>query len=172
VALARAREALVDDPAGPSRRRVRRRPYTAACGSAELDAALLILPLLEPASSARVVGTSDAVRRQLSASGPLLYRYPPGSHGLTGGEGAFRPRSFWLVQALACTGRREEAEALLDQLLALGGPLGLFGEEIDPATGEHLGNYPQALTHAALVQAVFALDYGSATRLPARIRSC
>ena len=170
---ASARDALADDIRGrgfdPAQG-----TYTAAYGSTELDAALLILPLLElePASSARVVGTVDAVRRQLSAGGPLLYRYPPGSDGLTGGEGAFLPCSFWLVQALARTARGEEAEGLLDELLALGGPLGLFGEEIDPATGEHLGNYPQALTHAALVQAVFALDYGSATRTPERIRSC
>jgi GH15 family glucan-1,4-alpha-glucosidase len=134
--------------------------YTAAYGSTELDAALLILPLLdfEPASSARVVGTVDAIRQQLSAGGPLVYRYPPGSDGLAGGEGAFLPCSFWLVGALARTGRRDVAEALLDELLPLGGPLGLFGEEMDPATCEHLGNYPQALTHAALVQAVLALD--------------
>jgi GH15 family glucan-1,4-alpha-glucosidase len=170
---ASARDALADDirsrgfdPAQGS--------YTAAYGSTELDAALLILPMLElePPSSARVVGTVDAVRRQLSAGGPLLYRYPPGSDGLEGGEGAFLPCSFWLVQALARTGRRDAAEALLDELLALGGPLGLFGEEIDPATGEHLGNYPQALTHAALVQAVFALDDITATQTPERNRAC
>jgi GH15 family glucan-1,4-alpha-glucosidase len=142
------------------------RTYTGAYGSSELDAAVLILPLLEiePASSARVVGTVDAIRRQLSAGGPLLYRYPPGTDGLAGGEGAFLPCSFWLVQALARTGRRDEAEALLDELIPLGGPLGLFAEEMDPATGEHLGNYPQALTHAALVQAVLALDDGQPPR--------
>jgi GH15 family glucan-1,4-alpha-glucosidase len=134
--------------------------YTAAYGSTDLDAAVLLLPVvgLEAASSSRVAGTIEAIRRQLGAGGPLVYRYPPGSDGLGGGEGAFLPCSFWLVQALARTGRREEAEALLDELLALGGPLGLYGEEMDPATGEHLGNYPQALTHAALVQAVLALD--------------
>ncbi|MGE3327332.1 MAG: glycoside hydrolase family 15 protein [Acidimicrobiia bacterium] len=154
-----ARDALADD--------IRSRgfdpaqhTYTAAYDSTELDAALLILPLLEiePASSARVVGTIDAIGQQLSAGGPLLYRYPPGSDGLAGAEGAFLPCSFWLVRALALTGRRDLAEALLDELLPLGGPLGLFGEEMNPATGEHLGNYPQALTHAALVQAVLALD--------------
>jgi GH15 family glucan-1,4-alpha-glucosidase len=134
--------------------------YTGAYDSAELDAAVLVLPLvgLEPASSPRVAGTVDAIRRQLGAGGALLYRYPPGTDGLPGTEGAFLPCSFWLVQALALTGRIEEAEALLDELLPLGGPLGLYGEEMDPATGEHLGNYPQALTHAALVQAVLALD--------------
>src|SRR6185312_15838753 len=108
--------------------------------------------------SQRLTGTIESVRRQLSAGGPLLYRYPPGTDGIDGGEGAFLPCSFWLVRALALTGQREVAEVLLDDLLALGGPLGLFGEEMDPATGEQLGNYPQALTHSALVQAVFALD--------------
>jgi GH15 family glucan-1,4-alpha-glucosidase len=152
-----ARDALADD--------VRTRgfdpaqqTYTATYDSAGLDAAVLVLPLLdfEPAAS-RLVGTVDAIRRQLSAGGPLLYRYPPGTDGLAGGEGAFLPCSFWLVQALARTGRRDEAEALLDELLPLGGPLGLYGEQIDPATGAHLGNYPQALTHAALVQAALSL---------------
>jgi GH15 family glucan-1,4-alpha-glucosidase len=100
--------------------------YTAAYDSVELDASVLVLPMLglEPATSPRVTGTVDAIRRQLGAGGPLLYRYPPGSDGLDGGEGAFLPCSFWLVQALARTGRPDEAEALLDELLALGGPLG------------------------------------------------
>jgi len=170
---ARARDALADD--------IRRRgfdpaqgTYTAAYGSTELDAAVLVLPLLgiEPAESARVVGTVDAIRRQLSAGGPLLYRYPPGTDGLAGGEGAFLPCSFWLVQALARTGRRDEAEALLDELIPLGGPLGLFGEEMDPATGDHLGNYPQALTHAALVQAVLALGEATPRSKPELRQSC
>jgi GH15 family glucan-1,4-alpha-glucosidase len=134
--------------------------YTGAYDSADLDAAVLALPLigLEPVTSPRVVATVDAIRHQLSAGGPLLYRYPPGSDGLPDTDGAFLPCSFWLVQALANTGRADEAAALLDDLLLLGGPLGLYGEEMDPATGEHLGNYPQALTHAALVQAVLALE--------------
>jgi GH15 family glucan-1,4-alpha-glucosidase len=136
--------------------------YTAAYGSTTLDAAVLVLPLLglEASSSPRVTGTVDAIRRGLSAGGPLLYRYPPGTDGLEGGEGAFLPCSFWLVQALARTGRTDEAEALLEELLLLGGPLGLYGEEMDPTTNEQLGNYPQALTHAALVQAV--LEVGDA----------
>jgi GH15 family glucan-1,4-alpha-glucosidase len=144
--------------------------YTAVYGLPALDAALLVLPRLgiEPVSSPRVVGTVDAIRKQLSAGGPLLYRYSPGSDGLPGGEGAFLPCSFWLVRALAYTGRRDEAEILLDELIALGGQLGLFGEEMDPVTGEQLGNYPQALTHSALVQAALALDEGmpNPTRTP------
>jgi GH15 family glucan-1,4-alpha-glucosidase len=148
--------------------------YTGAYTSAALDAAVLVLPLvgLEPASSPRVVSTVDAIRRQLTAGGPLLYRYPPGTDGLPDTEGAFLPCSFWLVQALALTGRTDDAAALLDELLPLGGPLGLYGEEMDPATGEHLGNYPQALTHAALVQAVLTLDTTPAVATPEARSTC
>ncbi|HEX6517001.1 MAG TPA: glycoside hydrolase family 15 protein [Nocardioidaceae bacterium] len=133
--------------------------YTRSYGSADLDAAVLVLPLigLEEPDSPRVRSTVDQIRRRLSAGGPLLYRYPPGRDGLPGGEGAFLPCSFWLVQALACSGRLEEATRLFEELLELTGPLGLYGEEMDPATREHLGNYPQALTHAALVQAALSL---------------
>ena len=136
--------------------------YTRTYGSDDVDSALLVLPLLgiEAAGSPRVTGTIDAVRRQLSARGPLLYRYPPGTDGLPGGEGAFLPCSFWLVQALASAGRRDEAVELFDELVRLGGPLGLYPEEIDPATGEQLGNFPQALTHSGLVQAALALRSG------------
>ncbi|NKX56604.1 glycoside hydrolase family 15 protein [Arthrobacter mobilis] len=136
-----------------------RRSYTRSYGSADLDAALLILPALgfEEAGSSRMRGTVDAVRRELSAGGPLLYRYPPGRDGLPGTEGAFLPCSFWLVAALARTGRRAEAVDLFGELLGRASELGLYGEEMDPATGTQLGNFPQALTHAALVQAALAL---------------
>jgi GH15 family glucan-1,4-alpha-glucosidase len=133
--------------------------YTRSYGSTDLDAAVLLLPLLdfEPADSPRLRGTIDAIAQQLGAGGPLVYRYPPGQDGLPGIEGAFLPCSFWLVQALAVTGRSAEAHELFDQLCALASPLGLFAEEMDPATGRHLGNYPQALTHAALLQAALSL---------------
>ncbi|SLK02134.1 glycoside hydrolase family 15 protein [Arthrobacter sp. P2b] len=136
-----------------------RNTYTRTYGSQDLDAALLVLPLigLDEPESARVRATVDAVRTELAAGGPLLYRYPPGKDGLAGGEGAFFPCSFWLVQALAMTGRSAEAEAAFRSLLDLASPLGLFSEELDPASGALLGNYPQALTHAALVQAALAL---------------
>jgi GH15 family glucan-1,4-alpha-glucosidase len=133
--------------------------YNRSYGSADLDAALLVLPLLgvEDADSPRVHGTIDAIRDQLSAGGPLLYRYPPGRDGLPGTEGAFLPCSFWLAQALAHTGRRTQAVELFESLLDRASPLGLYAEEMDPTTGAHLGNYPQALTHAALIQAVLAI---------------
>jgi GH15 family glucan-1,4-alpha-glucosidase len=133
--------------------------YTRSYGSTDLDAAVLVLPLLgiEDPDAPRVRGTIDAIAAELGAGGPLLYRYPPGRDGLPGSEGAFLPCSFWLVQALARTGRAPEAARRFDALLGLAGPLGLYAEEIDPSTGAHLGNYPQALTHAALVQAALAL---------------
>jgi GH15 family glucan-1,4-alpha-glucosidase len=133
--------------------------YTRSYGSAELDAALLILPQLgiEPVDSPRLTGTIDAISRGLSAGGPLLYRYPPGRDGLPGPEGAFLPCSFWLAQGLASTGRHQEAVELFEELLGLANPLGLFPEEVDPATGAHLGNFPQALTHSAHIQAALAL---------------
>jgi GH15 family glucan-1,4-alpha-glucosidase len=133
--------------------------YTRSYGSGDLDAALLILPLLgiEDTDSPRMAGTIEAIRADLAAGGPLLYRYPPGRDGLEGTEGAFLPCSFWLVQALAHTGRRHEAVEVFEALLDRASALGLFAEEIEPATGAHLGNYPQALTHAALVSAALAL---------------
>jgi len=137
--------------------------YTRTYGSHDLDASVLVLPLveLEEPGSPRVAATIDAIRNELSAGGPLLYRYQPGTDGLHGTEGAFVPCSFWLVQALALTGRIDDARRLLADTLALASPLGLFAEEIDPATGLHLGNYPQALSHAAVVQAALAIRAGS-----------
>jgi GH15 family glucan-1,4-alpha-glucosidase len=136
-----------------------RNTYTRTYGSSDLDAALLVLPVigLEDASSPRLRGTIDAVREELSAGFPFLYRYPPGKDGLAGKEGAFLPCSFWLVQALATTGRHAEATGLFTALLEKATVLGLYSEEINPATGALLGNFPQALTHAALVQAALAL---------------
>jgi GH15 family glucan-1,4-alpha-glucosidase len=136
--------------------------YTRSYGSKDLDAALLVLPLLdiEPADSSRVRGTVDAVRRVLGAGGPLVYRYTPGTDGLPGTEGAFLACSFWLVQVLVRIGRRDEAGELFDELIDLGGPLGLYAEQVDPVSGHALGNFPQALSHAALVQAALALREG------------
>jgi GH15 family glucan-1,4-alpha-glucosidase len=133
--------------------------FVRAYGRRDVDAALLVLPLLglEPVGSPLVAGTIEAVRRELGAGGPFLYRYTRGEDALAGDEGAFLPCSFWLVQALAATGAVDEAGALMTELLELGGPLGLFAEEADPLTGRQLGNFPQAFTHATLVQAALAL---------------
>jgi GH15 family glucan-1,4-alpha-glucosidase len=136
-----------------------RNSYTRTYGSDDVDAAVLVLPLLgiEPPNSPRVLGTIDAIRHDLDAGGPLVYRYRPGSDALPGGEGAFLPCGFWLVQALAMTGQVAEATDRLCALTELASPLGLYAEEMDPSTREHLGNYPQALTHSAHVQAALAL---------------
>ena len=133
--------------------------YTRTYGSDDLDAAVLVLPLLglEPADSQRTRSTVAAIRRELGAGGSLLYRYRPGEDGLPGREGAFVPCSFWLVQALALTGDVAGARRTFDELVALAGPLGLFPEEIDPNSGAFIGNFPQALSHASLVQAALAL---------------
>jgi GH15 family glucan-1,4-alpha-glucosidase len=128
--------------------------------SKELDAALLILPVLqfEPAGSPLVDGTIDAIHRELEIEPGLLHRYPPHADGLHGKEGAFLPCSFWLVQALATTGRVTEATEMYERLLAYTSDVGLWSEQIDPATKELLGNFPQAFTHATAVQAGLALQ--------------
>ncbi|AWK76030.1 glycoside hydrolase family 15 (plasmid) [Rhodococcus oxybenzonivorans] len=138
---------------------ISRGSYMRTYQRSDVDAALLLLPVIgiEPAGSPRLRGTIDTVRRELSAGGPLLYRYRGGDDGLVGDEGAFLPCSFWLVQALAATGAVEDATAMFTELIEMGKPLGLFGEEVDPASGHLLGNYPQALTHATLVQAALAI---------------
>jgi GH15 family glucan-1,4-alpha-glucosidase len=134
--------------------------HVGAYGSRELDASLLILPVLEfeEPRSMRLRGTVEAVRRELGAGGPLLYRYRAGIDGLEGEEGAFLPCSFWLVQALARMGRAEEAVEMFRDLLALSNDVGLWPEEIDPRGWGHLGNFPQAFTHATVVQAALAIQ--------------
>ncbi|MDQ3964117.1 MAG: glycoside hydrolase family 15 protein [Actinomycetota bacterium] len=136
-----------------------RSSYVRSYGSDELDAALLILPVLQfeddPDS---VQGTIAAIRQDLEIEPGLLWRYPRAADGLTGGEGAFFPCSFWLVQALAHTGRQAEASELLESLLTKANDVGLLSEEIDPESGEMLGNFPQAFTHATLIQAALSLQ--------------
>lgn len=126
-------------------------------GSEELDASLLFGVLYRYADpfDPRMLATVEAVRRELS-NGPFVYRYS-GEDGLAGTEGAFLACSFWLAEALAVQERRPEALALMGQLVDLANDVGLFAEEIDPATGAFLGNLPQALTHLALIHAALAL---------------
>jgi GH15 family glucan-1,4-alpha-glucosidase len=137
-----------------------RRSYLRAPGIEGLDASLLFTALMgfRSIDAARVDATIDAVREELSR-GPLLYRYR-GDDGLPGDEGCFVPCSFWLAEALARRGRREEAKALMEELLPLANDLGLYSEEIDPETGELLGNFPQALVHLALINAATTLAEG------------
>jgi GH15 family glucan-1,4-alpha-glucosidase len=132
--------------------------YVGCAGERHLDAALLMLPIvgyLEPGES-RANATLDAIRRELG-DGPFVYRYAS-KDGIRGDEGAFLTCSFWLVNALVLAGRQDEAASLMEQLLGYANDVGLYSEEIDPATGEHLGNFPQALVHLALVNAAAAFN--------------
>ena len=114
----------------------------------ELDASILTLPIVDyEADPRRLNSTIDLVRHRLGA-GPLLYRYL-GKDGVPGGQGAFTTCSFWLADALARLGRVEEAATLMDELIPLATDVGLFAEEIDPSSGEQLGNFPQGLVHLA-----------------------
>ena len=128
--------------------------FTQYYGSEGLDAALLLIPKVGflPYDDPRVVGTVDAVQRELSEEGFLLrYRTEYGVDGLPGHEGAFLLCSFWLADALHGIGRRGEARDLFERLLGLRNDLGLLSEEHDPVTGRHLGNTPQAFSHLGLV---------------------
>jgi GH15 family glucan-1,4-alpha-glucosidase len=135
------------------------RSYVRAYGSNEMDSALLLLPLTGfDSDPSRLASTVTAIRHHLGAGGPLVYRYPPGSDGLPGKEGAFLPCSFWLLEALLRLGRIEEGLQLFEQVLSLANELLLLPEEIDPHTGAYLGNYPLALSQAGLVHAILEVQ--------------
>jgi GH15 family glucan-1,4-alpha-glucosidase len=139
------------------------RAYIRAPELRELDASLLTLPIVDYlADRQRLNSTVDAVRDRLGA-GPLLYRYL-GDDGVLGGQGAFTTCSFWLADALARLGRAEEAATLMDELIPLATDVGLFAEEIDPSTGEQLGNFPQGLVHVALINAAVSIQSAEEAR--------
>jgi GH15 family glucan-1,4-alpha-glucosidase len=125
--------------------------------SLALDSSLLLMPLLRflPGDDPRIRATVNAIASELTVDGLVLrYRTEETDDGLTGEEGTFTICSFWLVSALVEIGELARARALCERLLSLGSGLHLFAEEIDPATGRHLGNFPQAFTHLALINAV------------------
>ena len=147
-----------------------RNTFTQYYGSQALDAALLMIPQIGflPATDPRFVGTVEAIERELCVDGFVL-RYPTDeSDGLPPGEGAFLPCSFWLVDALALIGRRDEAETMLRRLLALRNDVGLLSEEYDVDARRLVGNFPQAFTHVALVNS--ALNMGAVPAAPSRER--
>jgi GH15 family glucan-1,4-alpha-glucosidase len=125
-----------------------------------LDASLLLIPLMGflPPEDERVHATVLAIADELSENGLVLrYRVDDTDDGLEGEEGTFTICSFWLVSALARIGETERARALCERLLSFASPLELYAEEIDAASGRHLGNFPQAFTHLSLVNAVLEL---------------
>ncbi len=132
--------------------------YVQAYDRSELDSALLLLPTVEFIDwrDERMLRTVEAVREELDAGGGLLYRYTR-EDGLPGREGAFLCCSFWLVECLARGGELHEARSVFDKAMARANDLGLFSEEIDPKSGELLGNYPQGLTHLAHIDAAVTL---------------
>jgi GH15 family glucan-1,4-alpha-glucosidase len=131
--------------------------FTQCYGSSALDASVLLIPLLGflPGSDERVKRTVLAISEELTRDGLVLrYRTDRTSDGLSGEEGTFTICSFWLVSALVAIGEVEDARRLCERLLSYSSRLGLYAEEIDTRTGRHLGNFPQAFTHLALINAV------------------
>ena len=126
-------------------------------GATALDASLLLLPMMRflPPEDPRVRATVLAIADELTVDGLVLrYRVDETDDGLSGEEGTFTICSFWLVSALVEIGEVEAAKKLCERLLAYASPLELYAEEIDPLSGRHLGNFPQAFTHLALINAV------------------
>jgi GH15 family glucan-1,4-alpha-glucosidase len=142
-------------------------------GTTALDASVLLVPLLGflPGDDPRVRATVLAIADELSEDGLVLrYRVDQTEDGLTGEEGTFTICSFWLVSALVLIGELDRARALCEKLLSYASPLQLYAEEIDPHTGRHLGNFPQAFTHLALINAVMAVIRAEEAARPERSR--
>lgn len=139
-----------------------KRSYTRSADEDLLDASLLlgVIARYDDPSTPRLIGTVDAVRRELG-SGSLLHRYVS-EDGLVGEEGAFLACSFWLAEAYARQGRLDDAVALMDELVVLANDVGLYAEEVDPASGDFLGNFPQGLSHLALINAAVAIAEAAA----------
>jgi GH15 family glucan-1,4-alpha-glucosidase len=137
-----------------------RRTFTQYYGSSELDASLLMIPLVGflPPSDRRVAGTVEAVQRELLHDG-FVRRYSTSTEvdGLPAGEAAFLTCTFWLADNLALLGRRREARQLFERVLDLRNDLGLLSEEYDPAARRLVGNFPQALSHVGLVNTAYNL---------------
>ncbi|HET7322455.1 MAG TPA: glycoside hydrolase family 15 protein [Longimicrobiaceae bacterium] len=178
VRLAKARD-MPGDAAGWARIRdllhdlIIRRGYDAeqgtfvqAFGSKSLDASNLLLPQVGflPGDDPRILGTIDMTLERLTADG-LVYRYL-NEDGLPGNEGAFGLCTFWLVNALALAGRVEEAREFFEGMLGRANHVGLFAEEIDPGTGEFLGNFPQGFTHLGLVNSALYLAHAEGRAVP------
>jgi GH15 family glucan-1,4-alpha-glucosidase len=140
----------------------KRKTFTQSYESKALDASLLLIPQVGflPAGDERVLGTIEAIERELSIDDNLIRRYhtDEADDGLPGGEGAFLLCSFWMVDALAMTGREEEARRRFEHLLGLRNDVGLLSEEYDPVSERMLGNFPQAFSHLGLIDSAYNLS--------------
>ena len=140
--------------------------FVQAFGSPVLDASNLLIPLVGflPPHDPRVRATVERTERELARKG-LVYRYVDGDDGVRGDEGTFVICSWWLVDNLALAGNFPRARQLFERLLGYGNDLGLFAEQVDPITGEFLGNFPQAFSHVGLIGAAMNLDKGARRQL-------
>ena len=135
--------------------------FTQAYGSDQLDASLLLIPQVGflPYDDPRVRGTIEAIEKHLMIDGFVLrYRTEQTDDGLPPGEGVFLACSFWMVSALRMLGRTDDARKLFERLLTLRNDVGLLAEEYDPRAKRQLGNFPQALSHIALINAAFEFN--------------
>ncbi|MEU6965500.1 glycoside hydrolase family 15 protein [Streptomyces chrestomyceticus] len=146
-----------------------RNTFTQSYGSKELDASLLLIPQMGflPPDDKRVIGTIEAIQRELGTEDGFILRYPTsgddaGVDGLEGDEGAFLACSFWLADDLAMIGRVEEARILFEKLLALRNDLGLLAEEWDSRLQRQVGNFPQAFSHVPLIDTALRLTASGA----------
>jgi GH15 family glucan-1,4-alpha-glucosidase len=143
-----------------------RNSFTQSYGSRELDASLLLLPLVGflPATDARMRGTVAAIERELLDRGFVRrYRSETPIDGLPPGEGSFLPCSFWLADNYALQGRHDEARVIFERICAVGNDVGLLAEEYDPRERRLVGNFPQAFSHVALINAARRLSRVTAT---------
>jgi GH15 family glucan-1,4-alpha-glucosidase len=135
--------------------------FTQYVGSTGLDASNLMMAIVGflPADDPRMLATIDAIQERLTDDAGLVYRYrtDEGVDGLAGEEGTFLLCTFWLAQALALSGQVDRARAVFESAITFANDLGLLAEEVDPATGEMLGNFPQAFSHIGLVNAAWAI---------------
>ncbi|MEU8705844.1 glycoside hydrolase family 15 protein [Streptomyces sp. NPDC048565] len=146
-----------------------RNTFTQSYGSKELDASLLLIPQMGflPPDDKRVIGTIEAIQRELSTEDGFVLRYPTegddaGVDGLEGDEGAFLACSFWLADDLAMIGRVDEARRLFEKLLSLRNDLGLLAEEWDSGLQRQVGNFPQAFSHVPLIDTALRLTASGA----------
>ena len=144
-----------------------RQAFTQSYDSDRLDASVLLLPIVDflPATDERIAATVQRIEEELTLDGLVLRYHADGDvDGLPGAEGTFLPCSFWLAEVRALQGRYDEGRELFERLLDLRNDVGLLSEEYDPASGRQLGNFPQAFSHLALVDAAIALGEGRAVR--------